>query len=69
MYQVHCADPELGVREQIEAADTLDADPYTCLRLLLLEKGNCFASCKVPRHVSFLFRGRYALRFSSSVLF
>lgn len=39
MYQVQRADPELGFREQIEAADTLDADPYTRLRLLLLEKG------------------------------
>lgn len=39
MYQVHRADPELGFREQIEAADTVDADPYTRLRLLLLEKG------------------------------
>ena len=39
MARLHRADPELGLAAQIEAADTLDADPYTRLRLLLHEKG------------------------------
>lgn len=39
MMELHRTDPELGFREQIEAADTLDADPYARLRLLLLEQG------------------------------
>lgn len=40
MSRLHQADPELGLAAQIEAADTLDADPYTRLRLLLHEKGS-----------------------------
>ena len=39
MSRLHRANPELGLAAQIEAADTLDADPYARLRLLLHEKG------------------------------
>ena len=40
MWALHRANPELGLHEQVEATDMLDADSFTRLRLLLLEKGD-----------------------------